>query len=309
MDYFILKPDGEQTGTFSFEQIQVMLKTGFIGPDTRYWHEGITEWRPVDGIEESLNFKPPVQATPPADSFPPQKLPAALRAVPRPAPRVEKIYAPPVQPPETRAPATLTPASPITRNEIPAGTDIPRSAAPGPTQLSEPRRPRHKRIVSFVIYIIHVTLMALAIDYAGPVLHYVSDFFQNKITVTGNDTYALVDQSLLKSFTDDIQNAPDAEAPPPPTGLAADPNSPVWSQIGQEKASALHADEVRQRYLRMGKAEFIDPGTYRVLDYLDEKGDSTNPSDANPGWIAIVYKDQTVYVLKSPAPASATSSP
>jgi len=309
MDYFLLKPNGELTGTFSIQQVRTMLGTGFIGPDVRYWHEGITEWRPIGRIEESVHFQPPVPATPESVSFQPLKLPAASRVVLRPNHMVEKTSSPPVQSKTVSAPIPAVPEVSPHQNEPPAAQDIPRKAEPAPSPLPEAGRPRDKRVLHRIFYVIHVTLMALAIDYAGPVLHYVSDFFQNKITVTGNDTYALVDQSLLKSFTDDIQNAPDAEAPPPPTGLAADPNSPVWSQIGQEKASALHADEVRQRYLRMGKAEFIDPGTYRVLDYLDEKGDSTNPSDANPGWIAIVYKDQTVYVLKSPAPASATSSP
>ena len=63
MEYFILKPDGEQTGTFSIDQIRAMLNSGHIGPDTRYWHEGISDWQPIDRIEESVNFPEPARTS------------------------------------------------------------------------------------------------------------------------------------------------------------------------------------------------------------------------------------------------------
>ena len=31
-----------------------MLAAGYIDHDTRYWHEGINGWQPIDQIEESL---------------------------------------------------------------------------------------------------------------------------------------------------------------------------------------------------------------------------------------------------------------
>src|ERR1700733_312339 len=87
MEYFLIKPNGEQTGTYSIEQVKTMLAAGYIGKDTRYWHEGITEWLPVSRIDESLKFVPPEPEA--STTIPPQKVAAVLKAIPPPATKLE----------------------------------------------------------------------------------------------------------------------------------------------------------------------------------------------------------------------------
>lgn len=309
MEYFILKPDGEQTGTYSIEQIRDMLEKGVIGSDTQYWHEGIPEWRPIDHIEESLNFQPPAPTTSPTVSTQPKKRPPASRAIPRPASPPEKSHSPPVESPKLpeRPPAVIT--FPPSRDEPPARPDIPQDTRPAAIRFAPAARPWYKRVSGWVLYVINVTLAALAIHYAEPAVHYVSDSLQRKVTLTSADTYALVDRSQIKSFAADMRNSPATEALQHQIEKTTDPNSRMRLQIGLEKTKTWHINEVEGRYLGTGQAETIEPGTYRLLDYLDENGDSTTPRPGNPAWLAIVYKGHTVYAYQAPDSSAPTASP
>ncbi len=111
MEYFILKPDGEQTGTYSLEQVRSMLNSGFIGTDARYWHEGIADWQPIDQIEESINFPEPdphqLHAPPP-----PRKWTGSLaRAIP--SPNQKRKSGPIDVTPDAAAPPTPVVPEPI----------------------------------------------------------------------------------------------------------------------------------------------------------------------------------------------------
>jgi len=298
MDYFILKPDGEQTGTYSIEQIRDMLATGFIGSDTRYWHEGITEWRPIDRIEESLDLQPPVPTAQEVAAARPQKLPVASRLIKRPDPLRQKSHVSPG--PSTKVEdqpsAPAVPAFLPSQNESPASPDIPREAGPARTQPTDAARPKGRRLLGWVLYMINVTLVALAIDYGGPAVHYVWDLLQTKVTLTAS-TYALVDRSKLKTFVDEMQNRSMIEGVQHQIELTTDPKSRAWLQAALERDSARHVQDVQQHYLQSSEAEFIDPGIYRVLDYFDDKGVSTGHHDKNLVWTAISYQGQTVYLF------------
>ena len=53
---------GSSVALFSIEQVQSMLKTGFIDDQTRCWGEGMPEWLPVGRIEEVLDFAGRIEA-------------------------------------------------------------------------------------------------------------------------------------------------------------------------------------------------------------------------------------------------------
>ena len=76
-----------------------------------------------------------------------------------------------------------------------------------------------------------------------------------------------------------------------------DAHSRSWLELALARARARHTQEVQQRYLQNNEAEFIDPGAYRVLEYLDDKGQSTHRDSAV--WIAISYKNLPVYLFKA----------
>jgi len=299
MEYFLLKPhNGEQTGTYSIEQVRAMLSEGVIGPDTCYWHEGITEWRPVDQIEESLHFQPPVTTSPQGAPTHPPKFAPTSRAVLRHDPVLERANFPPV---EAKKPGEFVPSIitlPPIRLEPASAPDSPHVTAPAPSQPAAAARPRNKPVLGWLIYILNVIVVALAIDYAGPAVHYLSQLHPNSVTLTSNDTYALVDQAAIKSFADDLRNSPTVDSLQRQVAQTTDPVTLVSLKIGLEKENARHIDEVEQSYLGMGKAEIIEPGTYRLINYLDEKGDPTTLNKGNPVWIAILYKDQTVYAYQ-----------
>jgi hypothetical protein len=236
-------------------------------------------------------------------------LAAALKAVPPPGTKLEKSRSSPVKADKPRDPFPAVPTTPPSRIELPASADIPREAAPAQSQPVAAVRPKRNPIVGWIVYAINVTVVALAIDYAGPALHYVSDLLQRKVTLASGDAYVVVDRSLLKSFADEMQNSPGVDDLRHQIGQTADPNALMRLNIELEKVTSWHTGEVEQRYIQIGKGEFIDPGTYPLLDNLDDKGDPINPRDGNPVWMEILYKDQTVYAFKKADSTQAAQPP
>ena len=299
MEYFLLKPQsGELTGTFSIEQVRDMLSKGVLDPDTRYWHEGIPEWRPVDQIEESLHFQPSATTSPPSGPSHPPVFAPTSRAVVRPDPAQQQRSF--KLPPETKKPAEFVPSivtlPPIRRDEVPVPDPPPAVVEPVAAI-----RARGNAFIGWLVYILNVTVVALAIDYAGPAMHYLAQLHQTNVTLTSSDTYAIVDQSAIKPFADDLRNSPAADSLQQKIDKTTDPFALSSLKIGLEKENARHIEEVKQRYLSMGKAEIIQPGAYRLIDYKDDKGVSVSPQAGNPFLIAILYKDQTVYAWKNPS--------
>lgn len=62
MDYY-LHQNGEQSGPFTEDQIRSMLECGAVDPTDIIWHEGLSEWQPIETVL-SLPIDP--QAVPPA---------------------------------------------------------------------------------------------------------------------------------------------------------------------------------------------------------------------------------------------------
>lgn len=315
MEYFLLKSNGEQTGTFSIEQVRAMLNTGFIDAETRYWHEGATEWRPVGQIDESLNFKPPESSTPKTHSTPP-KFPPYSRAVPPPGSKLEKARSPTIDPTKAVELPGVFPTSGPTRNEPAIHVEFPDSAERAQPEIVYVEKPRGNRTLRVAFYVFHVTLMALAIDYAvPPALLYVSDLFQakapveRKVTLLDGANYVLLDRTKIKPFTDDLQNAPVVAALQKQIAQTNNAATLLRLNVGLTKELARHTDEVEQRYIETGSGEFIDPGTYRLIDYLDDKGNSVTSPNVQPVWTVLSYDDHPVYVFKVPGPTQAAGQP
>jgi hypothetical protein len=305
MEYFLLKPNGELTGTFSIEQVRAMLSTDFIGWDTRYWHEGMTEWRPVDRIEESLKFQPPVPA--PSQTVPPQKLAAVLRAVRPPAPRLEASKVPDVRlkPAETRpdVPPAIrstppTPSSPPATPTPRLAAEIPPREAPVASPPVREFRSKAARVAERLLCAVFGAAIALAIVYADSAERFIVNALSSKITLSDGNTYVLLDPSAIKTFEQDIQDAPEVEALKNRIGQTTNPVILERLDIEEEKESARHTEEVKQRYIQNGSAELIDPGTYLILAYYDDRGEPTTRRNGDSIWIAIRYKDRTVYAFK-----------
>lgn len=78
MEIFVAKSD-QQTGPFSEQQIESMLKSGMIVPTDLAWHEGLWEWAPLHqvlnvGAPMSLSAKPPLLGTPVRKTAPPSQI-------------------------------------------------------------------------------------------------------------------------------------------------------------------------------------------------------------------------------------------
>jgi hypothetical protein len=316
MEYFILKPDGEQTGTYSIEQIRAMLNTGFIGPDTRYWHEGINEWQPIDRIEESLNFPEPGADEPHASPPPPQKLSGSLaRAIPSPY-QQKRTTGPTVNVttpvPEKTPAAPIIPEAPRRVLEIPTESDLrdPEDlfdplpdvrpdaesslAGPAPTAKRLDRAPRRPLPLGTLLYAGTTTLLVVAIIVAIILSRHPARSPLSRVTLTSGNDYVLLDQTAIKSFEDEMRNSAAVDSLRQQIGTSTDPVLIQRININLEKMTQEHAAEVTQDYIRTGRAQIVPPGTYDATAYFDDAGVLT-PTRPGLPWVALTVNGRIVY--------------
>jgi len=312
MEYFLIKPNGEQTGTYSIEQVKTMLAAGYIGKDTRYWHEGITEWLPVSRIDESLKFVPPAPES--SNTIPPQKVAAVLKAIPPPATKIEtskkgkskqRKSAGPSLPAAPTSPAPTRSESPPIKEEVPGG-EVTTPAVPVAAQPAPAPPPKIPRLVERFLWVTLGALLMFAVLRGPALAAYISDKLADKIILTDTDNFVLLDAATIKSFTQDMQSSPMVESLKNQIAQTTDPVALERLKIGVENENSRHADEVRQQYLRANNALKVDPGTYRILAYYDDQGVVTNPRKDQAVWVAVPYRDQTVYALR-PAESAQTT--
>lgn len=315
MEYFLIKPNGETTGTYSIEQVRSMLAAGFIDQDVRYWHEGITGWQPIDRIEESLKFEPPAAAPTPAKAVPAQKIAAALKAVPPAATKLEKKTTPGEKPrreapaiPLPGATATRTPSSEV-GDDVPPGEDYPvpeKDETVAYLPAPKPKSNALRWIERFAFVFLGMLLTVVALR--GPaVLRYISDKLTDKLVVTESTNFVLVDAATIKSFNQDMQETPMVENLKNQITQTDDPVAVQRLKAGIANEITRHAEEIRQQYLRANSAETIDPGSYVVVAYYDEQGNpTTSPRMDQPCWVGITYREHTVYAFKTPETVQTT---
>ena len=307
MEYFLIKPNGEQTGTFSIDQVKAMLAAGYIDQDARYWHEGITDWQPIDRIDESLQFEPP--PAPPSKTVPPEKLAAVLKAVPPPSTKLEKSKIPGTKPKQPENTPSVPAA--INRELEPGETDLAPETVPAaaPDSTIPPireSRSRIPRLLERALFMVLGAVIAVAVLRGDAVVNYVSDLLASKIVLTDASTFVLLDPSSIKAFSDSMQDSTMIKTLKDQIAQTNDPVAIQRLNIGIETENARHAEEIRQQFLRANSAQFIDPGTYRILAYYDAQGAPITPRNGQPAWVAITYKDHTVYAFKAGDSASAT---
>ena len=310
MEYFILKPDGEQTGTYSIDQIRSMLNSGYIGLDTRYWHEGISDWQPVDRIEESVNFPEPSPDEPHAAPPPPRKLSGSLaRAIP--SPHQQKQRAASLTSSKTLPHISSAPVipEPIKTADIPAPSlhlehaGLTNGSAASATTIAQPvvahapsvaRRPL---LTWAQVRALATLLLALAIIAAVVASRHPAKSPLSKVTLTSRNDYVLTDQASIKPFEDDMHNSPVAQALTRQTAQVNDPALLARIDISLQQETTRHAGEVTQQYLRSAKAKVIEPGTYSTVAFFDDNG-VLNPPRAGAPWVAILYHGNIVYAYQ-----------
>ena len=64
MSLYLYQND-QQTGPFTGEQIQAMLRAGTITRDTLGWKEGLTTWSPLSGLLPASGMETPLPPPPP----------------------------------------------------------------------------------------------------------------------------------------------------------------------------------------------------------------------------------------------------
>jgi hypothetical protein len=314
MEYFLLKSDGEQSGTYSIEQIRKMLKEGFIGHDVRYWHDGIAEWQPIDRIEESVNFRPPEPEPAPFVSNQSKKagIPRAAsapppatkleRAVPgTPQKRVANPYTPRREPaPATTGPAVSYPTVPeptVTQIEPgePEDKAVPEVEQPAPAPAHAPQNPA-RRAFDYILNALPISLVAVAIAIAVQNRN-APDSPLGRITLAAGTTYVLYDQASIKPFEDELRESDVAQSLQNQMAQATDPAAAQRLAVSAEKERANHVSTVCQEYIQNNKAAFIDAGTYTALAYFDNNGTLIQPREGD-AWVAINYNDRIVFVYK-----------
>ena len=327
MEYFILKPDGEQTGTFSLEQIRAMLNSGFIDTGSRYWHEGIVDWQPIERIEESINYPEPdphqLHAPPP-----PQKWTGSLaRAIPSPnqlrqksgpvaintAPVFAEVPAPPAMPavpaplrPTAESPASTlrvesTPASNGTTGHEPSAPTISRERAVAEAPRTEPREPfRLPRIPmpsATQICALGLILLVAAIIAAIVASRHPAKSAFSEVTVTLHNDCVLTDQKAIRSFGQDMRDQRHSIAIARLKDLVTKSTDPAFIQtagVSLQQAILKYETGVTRDYVQDGKAEIIEPGTYHTVAFFDDSGNLV-VAHAGAAWAAILYKGAVVY--------------
>ncbi|HEX4140719.1 MAG TPA: GYF domain-containing protein [Candidatus Methylacidiphilales bacterium] len=317
MEYFILKPDGEQTGTYSIDQVRAMLNSGFIGPDARYWHEGISEWQPIERIEESINYPEPdprqLHAPPP-----PQKWTGSLaRAIPSPRQQKQKsgpieVAAPSPTAPEIPAvPGPLRPAveipAPTLRIETappdsngaashePTAPTISREQAKAAVPRSEPRRPFRLPLPSAAqICAVGLILLAAAIIAAIVASRHPAKSAFSQVTLTARNDCVLTDQAAIPTFEYEMHRAPFVAHLKDVIAKSTDRAFIQSANTGLQQEIQKHESEVTQQFLKAGRAQLIEPGAYRAVAYFDDRG-SVVAAHAGAPWAAILCKGTIVY--------------
>jgi hypothetical protein len=323
MEYFLLKPNGEQTGTYSMEQVKEMVRTGFIPADTRFWSEGMATWELVDQIDESLKYSQPPPA-PPSTTAPVRRLPAYSRIVTpggaKPPPKTASTSLPLAD--EVLAenkPAYLPPPSSSLSNghgrTIPANNLTPALGEPAPTgpapdfAASVPEKKvapawigSAVRIARFFLYAL--PMFALAVGIVIAVLNLPQPDARppyRRITLNGSNNYALTGQDAIRTFSHDLQSSPALDSLIQQISSASDPSVQDRLNMGVEKERIRHADDVRRQYIEGVKAELVEPGTYRIVGDFDDSGALVLPREGEH-WVAILYRGGIVYVEGTPDP-------
>ena len=320
MDYFILKSDGEQTGTYSLDQIRAMLKTGFVGPDTCYWHEGIVDWQPIERIEESLGFTGAASESGQKVLPPPHRLKGSLaRAIPSPQQQKRPLPGEPSPGPAPEIAASAeTVFGPAEAPAIPTATTLPylngktvhhaEPAAPALAPIASPvgempfapasvrKKTRWQFPVSttYLLYAGPALLIALAIIAAIIASRHPARSPLSKVTLTDRNVYVLLEQSKIGDFATAMRTSPVAAAL---VRQMAQSNDPVFIQrmsVGLQKETVQHRVEVTQHFLESGAARIIEPGDYTALSYFDDKGAIVVPRAGEP-WVAVLYRGNIVF--------------
>jgi hypothetical protein len=322
LEYFLIKPNGETTGTFTIEQIRAMLSSGFIDHDTRYWHEGVSDWKPIDQIEESLKFEPPTPVDP-AKTISSQRVAQVLKAVPPPSTKIARSKTEehpdtpgdrPYIPPSGKVPKTGLPMFP---SESVGEHDVEFSEEDVPVADTEPFAPeaepvylpsRKTSLTEKITYVLLGAILVLAVDRGPSLVKHINDALAAKVSLAGDETFVLLDQNGIKSFHQELANSPTVQALQDQLLRTAEPMALQRLKIGIETERARHYEQVRQQYLQNNIAAYIDPGTYRVLGTFDENGNPVTPAKDQPVWVAISYHQHTVYAFKAPGTSQPVAS-
>jgi hypothetical protein len=310
MEYFILKPDGEQTGTFSLDQIRSMLNSGYIGPDTQYWHEGMSDWQSVDHIEDSVNFPEPdprVQHAPPPHKWTGSlaraiRSPQQQKRSPVVEPDTPKAPAAPAVP-EPHRPAAEIPPSALRLETAPHtnGVHAPetvtresaRAAAPEP-QRAPRRRFRLPRPSAAQLYAAGSILLAVAILAAVIASRHPAHSALSRVTILSRNACVLTDQTAIKTLEDDMHNSPVITRLKGIIATSTDGAFVQTASNGLKDEIVKHEVEVTQKYMQAGKVEIIEPGAYNAVAYFDDTGALVIAHEGAP-WVAIRSNGAIVY--------------
>lgn len=68
MIFFACRSDGSSLGEFSEEEFQAKTIAGELRPEDYYWHEGMTDWKPVAQFRvlartQRISVMPPMRST------------------------------------------------------------------------------------------------------------------------------------------------------------------------------------------------------------------------------------------------------
>jgi hypothetical protein len=328
MEYFILKPDGEQTGTFSLEQIRDMLKTGFIGLDTRYWHEGIPDWQPVERLEGSVYFPEP-DPTQPKALPPPHKWSGSLaRAIPSPhqikkpsgpimlgaepttVPAASAAPAIPAVPAPQRPATAVTTSAPRTESTVyaRAAADTHVEKAVSPRRRSWLPRPSAAQICAVALILLTAAIVTAIVESRHPAKSPLSH-----VTISLHNNCVLTTQTAIKPIEVDMADAPVIARLRDVIDKSTNAAFKQSADVGLYDEIEKHEREVTQKYLDDGQAQFVAPGIYDAVAYLDDNGNLI-PARAGDPWAAFTYRGAVVYTylgddfrLMAPEPVTATS--
>ena len=203
------------------------------------------------------------------------------------------------------APAPTRGESPLVQEEL-LPREMTTPEAPGPAQPAAMPPSKVPRLVERLLCVALGALLMFAGLQGPAIVRDISDKLADKVVLTDTNNFVLLDAATIKSFTQDMQSSPMVASLKNQIAQTTDPVALERLKIGVETENSRHADEVRQQYLRANNALNIDPGIYRVLAYYDDQGAPTESRRDHAVWVAIPYRNQTVFALRSANSAKTT---
>jgi hypothetical protein len=155
----------------------------------------------------------------------------------------------------------------------------------------EAERPPARRtwLLALGLFLLSGAIIAAIIESRHPAKSALSH-----VVVSVHNNCVLTDQTAIKPLEDDMRNAPVVARLRELIAKSTDPAFKQSAAAGLQNEVEKHERAVTEKYLDAGRAEFVAPGIYDAIAYLDDTG-ALIPAGHGDPWAAFTYRGAVVY--------------